>query len=113
LRKSGIPFWDFIQGNRKLQEPLAHEIEEIISNSAGVLSLVTSRWRASQWSLREYLFARQIGLPTFLLLFEPVPPTLIISERTFIDFTLPNRGAALEQLATEINDVRTELKDRN
>jgi hypothetical protein len=106
LKEQSIPFWDFQQGDRNLQTPLANEIEDAIQASVGMLSIVTNRWRDSQWVLREYLFAREVGLPTFLLLFEKIKPTLVISERTFIDFTA-DRGAGVQQLAREVAEIRT------
>ncbi len=104
LERSKIPMWDFLEGSRDFQKPLAHEIEQAIATSAGVLSVVTNSWRDSQWVLREYLFAREIDKPTFLLLFEPIRPTLIISERTLIDFTA-DREKGMQQLTREIAEM--------
>jgi TIR domain len=106
LKENGIQYWDFQQGNRDLQQPLASEIEEAIQTSVGMLSIVTNRWRDSQWVLREYLYAREVGLPNFLLLFEKIRLTLVISERTFIDFTA-DRAAGIAQLAREIAEIRS------
>jgi hypothetical protein len=104
LDRIGAPHWDFLRGDRNLERALAHEIEEAINKSVGVLSVVTNNWRDSQWVLREYLFAREILKPTWLLLFEPTRPTLVIAERTFIDFT-GKREEALQQLQAEIAGI--------
>lgn len=101
LNRAGVPHWDFLKGDRDLQRALVHEIEVAITASAGVLSVVTNNWRDSQWVLREYLFAREIGKPTFLLQFEPIRPTLVIAERTLIDCVV-DRQAGVRTLLREL-----------
>jgi hypothetical protein len=105
LERANIPVWDYIQGSRDFQKALAHEIEQAIVESSGVLCVVTENWRNSDWVLREYLYARELKKPTFLLQFEPITPTLVISERTLIDF-MSDRAGGLRQLEREIEEMR-------
>ena len=54
--------------------------------------------------MREYLFACEIGKPTFLLQFDPIRPTLVISERALIDL-IKGRSGGFARLLGKLRDL--------
>ena len=50
------------------------------------VSVLSPAWKKSKWTLKEYSFAEEIGVPVFLLKAKIMGPALAIAGIPFIDF---------------------------
>jgi hypothetical protein len=86
LKKQGYGYWDFRESQRDYQADYTLELENIIKNAAGTLSIVSPDWKRSRTALQELHFSREVQTPIFLLKLRDPGPTLAISGMTYIDF---------------------------
>jgi len=87
LGKRGYAYWDYQESERDYDADFYLEIEGRIRDAAGALSLVSPDWKRSSMAIQEYLFARDVKIPTFLIKVRELEPTLVITGRSFIDLT--------------------------
>jgi len=87
LKKQGYAYWDYRDSQRDYQADYTLELENIIKDAAGTLSVVSPDWKRSPTALQELHFLREVKTPVFLLKVEDPGPTLTISGMTYIDFT--------------------------
>jgi TIR domain len=87
LGKHGYAYWDFRESERKYDVDYSLELEGVIKDAAGTLSVISPNWKKSQISMQEFHFSRDVGTPVFLLKAGEPGPTLALSGLTYIDFT--------------------------
>jgi hypothetical protein len=86
MKEKGYGYWDFRESDRNYQADYSLELEGIIKNAAGTLSVVSPDWKRSATAFQELHFSREVGTPVFLLKVRDPGPTLAIAGITFIDF---------------------------
>jgi hypothetical protein len=86
LKKQGYGYWDFRESQRDYQADYTLELENIIRNAAGTLSIISPDWKRSPTTFQELHFSREVHTPVFLLKVKDPGPTLAISGMTYIDF---------------------------
>lgn len=86
LKKRRFAYWDFRESRRDYQADYYLELEGVIKNAAGTLSIVSPEWKQAPTALQEMHFSREVGTPVFLLKVRDPGPTLAISGMTYIDF---------------------------
>ena len=64
------------------------ELEGIIKDAAGTLSIISPNWKQSQISMQEFHFSRDVGTPVFLLKVGEPGPTLALSGLTYISLAI-------------------------
>jgi len=82
----GYAYWDYEKSDRNYHTQLYLEIEEAITRARAALCVLSPAWRGSLWTVKEYLYAEEVGTPTFLLRAKAIPPTLVIAGAHYIDF---------------------------
>lgn len=87
LGEHGYAYWDFRESARNYDVDYSLELESVIKDAAGTLSVISPNWKQSQISLQEFHFSKQVGTPVFLLKVGDPGPTLLLSGLTYIDFT--------------------------
>lgn len=87
LGEHGYAYWDFRESERNYDVDYSLELESVIKDAAGTLSVVSPNWKQSQISMQEFHFSRDVGTPVFLLKVGDPGPTLALSGLTYIDFT--------------------------
>lgn len=87
LGEHGYAYWDFRESDRNYDIDYSLELESIIKDAAGTLSIISPSWKQSQISMQEFHFSRDVGTPVFLLKVGEPGPTLALSGFTYIDFT--------------------------
>ena len=63
------------------------ELEGVISEAKGTLSILSPAWKLSQTAIKEYHFSVEVGVPVFLIKAREMGPTLVIAGIPYIDFT--------------------------
>lgn len=101
LGQRGYAYWDFRESERDYDIDYSLELEGVIKDAAGTLSVVSRNWKQSQISLQEFHFSREVGTPVFLLKAGDAGPTLALLGLTYIDFTREH-GKGFEKLAKEL-----------
>jgi hypothetical protein len=101
LGQRGYAYWDFRESERDYDVDYSLELEGVIKDAAGTLSVVSPNWKQSQISLQEFHFSREVGTPVFLLKAGDPGPTLALSGLTYIDFT-HEHDKGFEKLAKEL-----------
>ncbi len=86
LAERGYSFWDYESSDRDYHTQLFRELEGIIRESVATLSVLSEAWKESRWTIREYFFSEEVGIPVFLLRAKPISPTLAIAGVPYIDF---------------------------
>lgn len=104
LKSKKYGYWDFHENKRDYQAQFHLELESIIRDSSAVLCIITSAWKSSRWTPREYLFSEDIRKPIFLLRAERLEPTLLIAGSSYIDF-VDNEVKAFEELDRELSNA--------
>ncbi len=89
LEQRGYGYWDYKRSNRDYELPFHLELERAIDQASAMLCVVSPQWKESIWTAKEYLYAEhpEVKTPTIVLQCKPTPPTLLIIDRTYIDFT--------------------------
>jgi hypothetical protein len=101
LKKQGYGYWDFRESHRDYQADYTLELENIIKNAAGTLSVISPDWKRSPTALQELHFSREVQTPVFLLKVRELGPTLAIAGMTYIDF-IKKRKDGFTQLDGEM-----------
>lgn len=101
LKSHDYGYWDYRDSARDYQLDYTLELESVIKNAAGTLSIVSPDWKQSETAFQELHFSREVGTPVFLLKVRDPGPTLTISGRTFIDF-MRKRDDGFTQLDAEM-----------
>jgi hypothetical protein len=86
LKKQGYGYWDYRESERDYQADYTQELEKIIKDAAGTLSVVSPHWKRSPTAFQELHFSREVKTPVFLLKVNDPGPTLANSGMTHIDF---------------------------
>jgi nucleoside 2-deoxyribosyltransferase len=79
-------WWGYEEEGREFNVTMFRELEDRIASSDIVLSVLSPGWRESDWSVKEYYYAKALGKPTFLLMAVDPGPTLAIAGEPYIDF---------------------------
>lgn len=87
LRERGYGYWDYQDSDRNYHTQLFLELEEVITNAAATISVISPDWKKSTWAAKEYMFSQEVGTPVFLVMARSTPPTLVIAGVPYIDFT--------------------------
>jgi hypothetical protein len=87
MRSKGYAYWDYQDSSRNYEWLFQGELEDKINGARATLSVLSPAWKASNWAVKEFLFSLEISKPVFLLMFQAMPPTLVIAGHTYIDFT--------------------------
>jgi hypothetical protein len=101
LSDKGFGYWEFQGGDRDYQANLGLELEKVLKDAVATLSILSPAWKASTWSMREFLYSQQVGKPVLLLRFEDVEPTLMIADMLYIDF-VGDKSKGFQRLHREI-----------
>ena len=86
LRERGYGYWDYQESERNYDMQLFLELEQRIQQAAAVLCILSPDWKRSQWAPKEYLFAKEVQIPTFLLMVREMGPTLVTVGVPYINF---------------------------
>jgi len=87
LQEQKYGYWDYLESERDYGLQFWREIEERIDKAAALLCILSPDWRASKWTPREFLYAEESQVPTFLLMARQMKPSLLTVGLTYIDFT--------------------------
>lgn len=101
MGERGYAYWDYEKSDREYHTQLYLELEEAIARAKAVLCVLSPAWRSSAWTVKEYLYAQEVGTPTFLLRARMIPPTLVLAGIQFIDF-VADRPKGYERLQREL-----------
>jgi hypothetical protein len=101
LKNQGYGYWDYRESQRNYQADYTLELEGVIKEAAGTLSVISPGWKRSPTALQELHFSREIGTPVFILKVQDPGPTLAISGLTYIDF-MQDRERGFAQLDVEM-----------
>lgn len=98
LKKRGYWYWDYNESDRDYHGALYRELEKRIETAKAFLCVVTDSWRESEWPASEYIYAKEAGVPVFIILAKrlsrPVP--ILLNQQTRIDMAEDfERGAAI------------------
>lgn len=104
MQQKGYAYWDFRESRRSYQKDYSIELETVIQESEGVLSVISPSWKSSPNTLQELHFSREINKPVFLLKIKDPGPTLAISGMTYINF-MENRDRGFFALDQEMHQV--------
>lgn len=86
-------YWDYQESERDYSSQMFVELEQRIEQAAALFSILSPDWKLSKWAPKEYLFATEVGIPTFLLMVRPMGPTLMTVGVPYIDFVAdPSKG---------------------
>lgn len=102
LRERGYAYWDYNESNRNYHTSLVTELEDIIKESSATLSILSPAWKLSKWTIKEYIFSDEAGIPVFLLKAKEVGPILAIAGEHYIDF-VQNSKLGFERLNRELS----------
>jgi hypothetical protein len=98
LEKRGYAYWDYAASERDYHGALYRELEERIEKAAAFIAIVSDRWRETEWTAAEYLYARDAGVPVFVVQCEALsrPFPMVITPQTRIDMSADfTRGAEI------------------
>jgi hypothetical protein len=101
LAQKSYAYWEYAESNRNYHTQLAAELEGVITNAVATLSVLSPAWKKSKWTLKEYFFSEEAGVPVFLLKVKEMAPSLAIAGIPYIDF-VNNEQAGFVKLAKEL-----------
>ena len=87
LATRGYGYWDYAESDRDYHRDLFLELEGVIADAAGTLSVLSPSWKRSGTAIKEFHFSNDVGTPVFLLKAQELGPTLVIAGIPYIDFT--------------------------
>ena len=105
LQSKRYAYFDYKERARRFDADFDTELEDRLRSAELVTSIVTPNWKKAVWPKKEYLFASLVGVPTFLLMFEDPGPSILIVDRTPIDFTI-DKAAAFAALDDQLKSRR-------
>ena len=65
MKSKGYGYWDFRESNCDYQADYTLELENVIKDAAGTLSVVSPQWKRSRTALQELHFSWEVGTPVF------------------------------------------------
>ncbi len=86
LGEKDYAYWDYNDSDRDYHSQFFLELEGVIKEAFGTLSIVSPDWKLSDWTVKEFLFSEEVKTPVVLLRARDTEPTLIIAGRNYIDF---------------------------
>jgi hypothetical protein len=90
LRSKRYGYWDYLVGNRDYHGKLFRELEERIEGAVAFMTIVSDRWRESDWVASEFTYARESNKPIFVIqakqLQKPLP--ILLNLQTRIDMSI-------------------------
>jgi hypothetical protein len=101
LKEREYAYWDYQESDRDYQQDLYLELEGVIQDAAGTLSVLSPAWKRSATAIQEYHYSREVGTPVFLLKVRELGPTLVIAGRPYIDLTR-DQDAGFRKLDKEL-----------
>lgn len=101
LKEHGYGYWDYSENDRDYHKQLSLELEGIISGAAATVSVLSPAWKASTWTIKEYFFSEEVGVPVFLVRAGEIGPTLAIAGVPYIDF-VGSRERGFQMLHNEL-----------
>jgi hypothetical protein len=101
LAEKSYAYWDYAESDRDYHTQLAAELEDVITNAVATLSVLSPAWKKSKWTLKEYFFSEEAGVPVFLLKAKEMGPSLAIAGIPYIDF-VNNEQTGFLKLAKEL-----------
>jgi hypothetical protein len=87
LKERGYGYWDYAESERNYHTHFFNELEEVIMNATATVSVLSPDWKKSKWTAKEYMFSEDVNVPVFLLMAQPMGPTLVTAGIPYIDFT--------------------------
>jgi TIR domain len=102
LKKRRYAYWDYAESDRNYHISLFLELESVISEAVATLSILSPEWKKSRWTIKEYVFSDEVGIPVFLLKAKEVGPTLAVAGDPYIDF-VKDRSAGFKKLERELS----------
>jgi hypothetical protein len=102
LKNRGYAYWDYSESDRDYHGQLFLELEHVIREAVATLSILSPAWKQSHWSVKEYIFSTEVGIPVFLLRVEDMGPTLVIAGIPYIDFA-QDRSIGFKRLESELS----------
>jgi hypothetical protein len=101
LAARNYAYWDYDESARNYHTQFFRELEGVIQEAVATLSVLSEAWKLSRWTIREYFFSEDAGIPVFLLRAKPLGPTLAIAGTPYIDF-VGDRARGFEKLEKEL-----------
>ncbi len=101
LAERSYSYWDYEESDRNYHTQLFLELEEAISGAAATLSVLSPAWKKSKWTVKEFFFSEEVGVPVFLLMANEIGPTLAIAGMPYIDFS-ENEAVGFQKLGREL-----------
>lgn len=101
MKEHGYAYWDYEESDRDYHSQLFLELEGVIKEAVATLSVLSEAWKRSKWTVKEYFFSEEIGIPVFLLRAKEIGPTLAIAGIPYIDF-VPDMQAGFSKLDREL-----------
>lgn len=86
MKERGYAYWDYSESDRDYHSQLFLELESVIKEAVATLSVLSEAWKRSKWTVKEYFFSEEVGIPVFLLRAKKIGPTLAIAGIPYIDF---------------------------
>jgi len=86
---------------RNYHTQFVRELESVIIDAAATLCILSEAWKNSQWTIREYFFSEEVGIPVFLLRAKEMKPSLAVAGAPYIDF-VANVIRGFERLDREL-----------
>jgi hypothetical protein len=105
MRDQQYGYWDFQESDRDYGLQFWREIEDKIDQSAAVLSILSPDWLLSTWTPREFLYAEEAQIPTFLLRIRQTRPSILTVGKTYIDF-VSDTGKGFKKMEKELRKKR-------
>jgi TIR domain len=82
-------YWDYVVGARDYHGTLYRELEERIDGAVAFMTVVSDDWRNSDWVASEFIYAREVRIPIFVIqakrLTRPLP--ILLNLQTRIDMS--------------------------
>jgi hypothetical protein len=101
LSEHNYGYWDYSESDRNYHTQFVRELESIINDAVATLSVLSEAWKDSKWTIREYFYAEEIGIPVFLLKAKEMKPSLAIAGSPYIDF-VSNINSGFQKLDKEL-----------
>jgi uncharacterized protein YciU (UPF0263 family) len=98
LKRRNYAYWDYSESERDYHSALYKELELKIEGARAFMSIVTDSWRDTEWPGAEYMYAKDAGIPIFVIQAKPLarPVPIILNQQTRIDMSADfERGAAI------------------
>ncbi|MHC4544370.1 MAG: toll/interleukin-1 receptor domain-containing protein [Planctomycetota bacterium] len=102
LAERKYAYWDYEESERDYHTQLFRELEKAITEATATVSVVSPAWKRSRWTIREYFFSEDAGVPVLLVQAQDPGPTLATAGMPYIDF-VKDRDAGYNKLSRELD----------